>query len=102
MKVTSAIIAAMCLVSLNLGYGAFYVLWSIADQAAVARSEAGGGFDPSQLLPYGNVMWVLAQLLLLAILVLDVVAIVLAIATWAGRRNVGRAAPSMPTAAPGR
>ena len=59
------------LAALNISVISFFVLWSMADTAAVNRAEEHG-FDPSQLLPYDTPFWFAAHASLLSILALDV------------------------------
>ena len=61
------------LVALNVSVISFFVLWSMADAAAVNRAEEHG-FDPSQLLPYDIPFWFAAHASLLSLLALDVLA----------------------------
>lgn len=59
------------LVALNVSVISFFVLWSMADTAAVNRAEEHG-FDPSRLLPHDLPFWFAAHASLLSILALDV------------------------------
>ena len=59
--------------ALNVSVISFFVLWSMADAAAVNRAEEHG-FDPSQLLPYDIPFWFAAHASLLSLLALDVLA----------------------------
>ena len=61
------------LAALNASVVSFFVLWSMADTAAVNRAEEHG-FDPSQLLPYDIPFWFAAHASLLSLLALDVLA----------------------------
>ena len=61
------------LAALNVSVISFFVLWSMADTAAVNRAEEHG-FDPSQLLPYDIPFWFAAHASLLSLLALDVLA----------------------------
>ena len=61
------------LAALNVSVISFFVLWSMADTAAVNRAEEHG-FDPSQLLPYDTPFWFAAHASLLSLLALDVLA----------------------------
>ena len=61
------------LAALNASVISFFVLWSIADTAAVNRAEEHG-FDPSQLLPHDLPFWFAAHASLLSLLALDVLA----------------------------
>lgn len=61
------------LAALNASVISFFVLWSMADTAAVNRAEEHG-FDPSQLLPYDTPFWFAAHASLLSLLALDVLA----------------------------
>ena len=61
------------LAALNASVVSFFVLWSMADTAAVNRAEEHG-FDPSQLLPYDLPFWFAAHASLLSLLALDVLA----------------------------
>ena len=59
---------------LNVAVISFFVLWSIADTAAVNRAEEHG-FDPNQLLPHATPFWFAAHASLLSLLALDVLAL---------------------------
>ena len=48
------------LAALNASVVSFFVLWSMADTAAVNRAEEHG-FDPSQLLPHDTPYWPLTS-----------------------------------------
>ena len=61
------------LTALNISVISLFVLWSIADTAAVNRAEEHG-FDPNQLLPYDTPFWFAAHASLLSLLALDVLA----------------------------
>ena len=61
------------LAALNVSVISFFVLWSMADTAAINRAEEHG-FDPSQLLPYDIPFWFAAHASLLSLLALDVLA----------------------------
>ena len=61
------------LAALNTSVISFFVLWSMADTAAVNRAEEHG-FDPSQLLPHDIPFWFAAHASLLSLLALDVLA----------------------------
>lgn len=61
------------LAALNASVVSFFVLWSMADTAAVNRAEEHG-FDPSQLLPYDLPFWFAAHASLLSLLALDILA----------------------------
>ena len=61
------------LAALNVSVISFFVMWSMADAAAVNRAEEHG-FDPSQLLPYDIPFWFAAHASLLSLLALDVLA----------------------------
>ena len=61
------------LAALNASVISFFVLWSMADTAAVNRAEEHG-FDPSQLLPHDIPFWFAAHASLLSLLALDVLA----------------------------
>ena len=61
------------LAALNVSVINFFVLWSMADTAAINRAEEHG-FDPSQLLPYDIPFWFAAHASLLSLLALDVLA----------------------------
>ena len=58
---------------LNVAVISFFVLWSIADTAAVNRAEEHG-FDPNQLLPHPTLLWFAAHASLLSLLALDLLA----------------------------
>lgn len=74
------------LVALNVAVTGFYVLWHIADSAAVARAE-DAGFDGAQLLPNWELLWMAAHASLLMMLVVDVLAIM-----WYRRFRASRSA----------
>ena len=76
------------LAALNVSVISFFMLWSMADTAAVNRAEEHG-FDPSQLLPYDIPFWFAAHASLLSLLALDV----LALLAW---RRSRRHAPQQP------
>ncbi len=59
----------------HAAFAAFLLLYSAVDSWAVDRSEATGAFDPSQLLPHGEVLWVVARCAAVLLVVLDVVVI---------------------------
>ena len=61
------------LAALNASVVSFFVLWSMADTAAVNRAEEHG-FDPNQLLPHATPFWFAAHASLLSLLALDVLA----------------------------
>lgn len=73
-----AVLSVIVLVALNIGFFAFYRLWQIADNAALNRMEASSGMDPALLLPHSNLMWVAAQGSLIAVLALDLLAMLFA------------------------
>ena len=59
------------LAALNASVVSFFVLWSMADTAAVNRAEEHG-FDPGRLLPHATPFWFAAHASLLSLLALDV------------------------------
>ena len=61
------------LAALNASVISFFVLWSMADTAAINRAEEHG-FDPGQLLPHDLPFWLAAHASLLSLLALDVLA----------------------------
>ena len=61
------------LAALNVSVISFFMLWSMADTAAVNRAEEHG-FDPNQLLPHDLPFWFAAHASLLSLLALDVLA----------------------------
>lgn len=63
--------------TLNATFLMFFVLWSQADKWAVNRSEAHGGFDPSQLFPHGHLLGVAAHAALVALVCCDVPGVVI-------------------------
>lgn len=72
----TAIALGAAAATLNATFLLFFVLWSHADEWAVDRSEARGGFDPTQLLPHGGLMWVAAHVAFAALLGCDVLGVV--------------------------
>ncbi|HEY0248826.1 MAG TPA: hypothetical protein VGC45_11260 [Gryllotalpicola sp.] len=68
-------------VLLNLAVVAFYVLYRIADEWAVDRSEAFGGFDQSYLLPHDALTWLVGTAAVVLLLVTDVLGGLLLLAT---------------------
>lgn len=87
-----AIVVGILLALLNVATISFYALWMNADQWAVNRSEAGGGFDPSQLPPFSGMTWLMAQGTIAALLAVDAAAILAAFLIV--RSSVGRGSPS--------
>lgn len=67
-------IGAWALLGLNAAFVTLFVLWRLADAAAVNRAESAG-FDPSMLLPNGNLMWLAAHASLFCLIAVDVCAI---------------------------
>lgn len=76
MKKALGVLGGLALVGLNIAVVALYVLWQIADTAAINHMESASGMDVSQLLPNANVLWLAAQGSLMMLLLLDVVVIV--------------------------
>lgn len=68
---------SIALVGLNAAFAAFFILWSIADTAAMDAMEASTGFDPVSMLPNANWMWASACASLILLVVVDACAIAL-------------------------
>lgn len=88
---TLGVLGGLALVGLNVAVVAFYVLWQMADTAAINQMEAAPGMDGSQMLPNANALWLAANASFILLLVLDIVVIVLV----ATRVNVHRRASAM-------
>ncbi len=71
---TLGVAGAVAMVGLNITVLAFFVLWLIADSAAVARMESESSIDPGQMLPNSELMWLAAHGSVLMVVVLDVLA----------------------------
>lgn len=69
---TLGIAGAVAMVGLNIAVLAFFVLWRIADNAAIDRMEPESRVDPGRMLPNSEMMWLAAHGSVLMILVLDV------------------------------
>lgn len=69
-------LVGVALVAVNMAVVALYGMWTAADQWAVARAEAGGGFDPSALLPHAHLGWIVAQAAIALLLIADLLAAV--------------------------
>ena len=72
---TLGIAGAVAMVGLNITVVAFFVLWLIADSAAIDRMESESNMDPSQMLPNSELMWLAAHGSVLMVVVLDVLAV---------------------------
>lgn len=72
---TLGIAGAVAMVGLNITVLAFFVLWSIADSAAIGRMESESNMDPGQMLPNSELMWLAAHGSVLMVVVLDVLAV---------------------------
>ena len=70
-KPTYIFLVAASLVLLNFLLTAFYILWLNIDNWALNRSELHG-FEPSQLLPGGDVMWLVANGTIFALILFDI------------------------------
>lgn len=78
---TLSIAGAVAMVGLNVTVVAFFVLWLIADSAAIRRMETESNMDPGQMLPNSELMWLAAHGSLLMVVVLDVLAVALLVMT---------------------
>lgn len=67
-------VGAFALLGLNAAFVTLFVLWRLADAAAVSRAESAG-FDPSMLLPNGNLLWLAAHASLFCLIAVDACAI---------------------------
>lgn len=72
---TLGIAGAVAMVGLNITVLAFFVLWLIADSAAIGRMESESSIDPGQMLPNSELMWLAAHGSVLMVVVLDVLAV---------------------------
>ena len=72
---TLGITGAAAMVGLNITVLAFFVLWLIADSAAIGRMESESSIDPGQMLPNSELMWLAAHGSVLMVVVLDVLAV---------------------------
>lgn len=88
---TLGVLGGLALVGLNVAVVTFYVLWQLADTAAINQMEDASGMDVSQMLPNANLLWLAANASLILLLLLDVVVIVFV----AMLVNVNRRAPAM-------
>lgn len=70
-------VAAVALVGLNVAFAAFFILWGIADGAAINNMEDASGFDAAAMLPNANLMWVAAYVSLVFLLLVDGCAVAL-------------------------
>ncbi|MFB9164252.1 MULTISPECIES: hypothetical protein [Arthrobacter] len=75
-KKALGILSGLTLLGLNIAVSLFFALWQIADGAAINRMETTNGFDPSQMLPNADLMWMASHASLLMVLVADVLAAV--------------------------
>lgn len=71
---TLGITGVVAMVGLNITVLAFFVLWLVADSAAVGRMESESSIDPGQMLPNSELMWLAAHGSVLTVVVLDVLA----------------------------
>ena len=69
------IAGAVAMVGLNISVLAFFVLWLIADSAAISRMESESSMDPGQMLSNSELMWLAAHGSVLMVVVLDVLAV---------------------------
>lgn len=69
------LVGLIVVAALNVAVVSFYVLWSIADSAAINQAETATSVDPSLLMPNANQLWLAAHGSLLALLALDAVVI---------------------------
>lgn len=83
------ILVSIALLALNVCFAVVYSLWQRLDTDAINRMETGSGMDSTVLLPHSNLMWVAAQGSLIAILALDVLAIVFVHKTFSSGRGPG-------------
>lgn len=74
-KKTLGLAGAVAMVGLNITVVAFFVLWLIADSAAIGRMESESSIDPGQMLPNSELMWLAAHGSVLMVVVLDVLAV---------------------------
>lgn len=72
---TLGIAGAVAMVGLNITVLAFFVLWLIADSAAIGRMESESNMDPGQMLPNSELIWLAAHGSVLMVVVLDVLAV---------------------------
>ena len=72
---TLGITGAVAMVGLNITVLAFFVLWLIADSAAIGRMESESSIDPGQMLPNSELLWLAAHGSVLMVVVLDVLAV---------------------------
>lgn len=68
---TLTVAGTAILASLNVAFVAFFVLYSIADEWAVDRSEASHGSDPTMLLPHDAALWIVANASIVILLAFD-------------------------------
>ena len=81
---TLGITGAVAMVGLNITVLAFFVLWLIADSAAVGRMESESIIDPGQMLPNSELLWLAAHGSVLMVVVLDVLAVAWLVKTKGG------------------
>lgn len=84
------LVAGFGFVIFQLLFAVFYVFYRIADEWAVDRSEASGGFDPGQLLPHDGVLWLAATGSALLLVLIDIVLIVMAVLWFRARTREAR------------
>ncbi|MFT4259312.1 hypothetical protein [Microbacterium sp.] len=77
-KKAFAVASGLLLLALNVAVVAFFVLWQIADTAALNRMEANSDLSSTELLPHANLMWVAAHAAVLLLVALDAVAVLFA------------------------
>ncbi len=72
---TLGITGVVAMVGLNITVLAFFVLWLIADSAAIGRMESESSIDPGQMLPNSELMWLAAHASVLMVVILDALAV---------------------------
>ncbi|MGW9166391.1 hypothetical protein [Agromyces sp. NPDC055658] len=90
---TVGVIGGLALVGLNIAVVAFFVLWQIADTAAINHMESASGWDASRMPPNANLLWLAANASVFMVSVVDALAIfIVAILVKANRRAQAMAA----------
>lgn len=69
------------MVSLNIAVLAFFILWQIADTAAIGRMESESSVDPGQMLQNSKMLWLAAHGSVLMLVVVDVLIVVRVVKT---------------------
>ncbi|MFE7843672.1 hypothetical protein ACFUTX_00600 [Microbacterium sp. NPDC057407] len=100
MKNNLGVLIGFALAGLNLAVVAFFVLWQIADTAAINRMESASGMDSTRLLPNADLLWLAACASLFLLLCVDGLIILAAVKLASANRKIAADTDDVSTGAP--